>query len=366
MRKVAVYGAGRYGQSLAEAIRRHGARVDCFIDQYTASREVLGIPVCRLWDVTDDAMEIFISIPPNPGDEAARTDIPSFLTKHGFHRGVTFLESMHRFPLFLELLRRHELLWMRKDPSEMVDRNALSELETMLCDDESVRVLERIIRFRESFTAETYVPPDGQLEYFPGDVPLFRSLESVRFVDGGAYGGETTKALLEYCGTRGIPLEYSAAFEPDPGNMVRLRKEADRLVHDENSASRFFLFPAALWSSAATLQFNGTCTSSSAVDRTPGSPDSSCSVCAVSLDCCLYSAGPNFIKLDIEGAEGEAVRGAERIIREQKPVLAVCVYHRPADLWELPLLIRRLHDGYRMYLRLHGHMGTSLVVYCCP
>jgi len=59
----------------------------------------------------------------------------------------------------------------------------------------------------------------------------------------------------------------------------------------------------------------------------------------VALDDTLIGWHPTYIKMDIEGAEYDALLGAERLIRSYKPVLAICVYHRPQDIWEIPQLI---------------------------
>ncbi|HED15617.1 MAG TPA: FkbM family methyltransferase [Gammaproteobacteria bacterium] len=59
----------------------------------------------------------------------------------------------------------------------------------------------------------------------------------------------------------------------------------------------------------------------------------------------------NFIKMDIEGAELEALIGAENTIRKFKPKLAISVYHNIQDFWEIPQWIDSLGLGYRFYLR---------------
>ena len=122
--------------------------------------------------------------------------------------------------------------------------------------------------------------------------------------------------------------------------------------------------PLGTWSSNTVLSF-GTGSGSSSSIVASGDAEG-VSVPVVALDGMFAGAAPNFIKMDIEGAEREALLGASRIIREQRPVLAICVYHRPADLWELPLLIHEINPDYRMYLRAHSHMGLSTVLYCLP
>jgi len=59
----------------------------------------------------------------------------------------------------------------------------------------------------------------------------------------------------------------------------------------------------------------------------------------------------DFIKMDIEGAELEALRGAEQSIRKFRPKLAICVYHKLNDFWEIPKYLDSLGLEYRFSLR---------------
>lgn len=60
------------------------------------------------------------------------------------------------------------------------------------------------------------------------------------------------------------------------------------------------------------------------------------------------------IKMDIEGAEKDALRGAKRHIIDEKPVLAISAYHFPEDLVAIPELILSMRDDYKFYLRYNG------------
>jgi hypothetical protein len=70
-----------------------------------------------------------------------------------------------------------------------------------------------------------------------------------------------------------------------------------------------------------------------------------------------------FIKMDIEGGEYNALVGAREIIREQKPKLAISVYHRDDDLIKIPLLIHEMLPEYRFYLRHHTPFNVDTVLY---
>ena len=66
----------------------------------------------------------------------------------------------------------------------------------------------------------------------------------------------------------------------------------------------------------------------------------------------------SFIKMDIEGAEIEAIEGAERHIREDHPTMAICTYHRYDHMWRIPELILSYNPNYKLYMRFNGKIGT--------
>lgn len=61
-----------------------------------------------------------------------------------------------------------------------------------------------------------------------------------------------------------------------------------------------------------------------------------------------------FIKMDIEGAEQAALRGAAGHIRRSHPKLAICTYHNNEDIWKIPRMIDEIQPGYRFYMRHNG------------
>ena len=63
------------------------------------------------------------------------------------------------------------------------------------------------------------------------------------------------------------------------------------------------------------------------------------------------------IKMDIEGAEKAALRGAYHHIKNEKPRLLISSYHMPEDIFEIPKLIHSIRDDYKFYMRFNGHNG---------
>jgi hypothetical protein len=82
-----------------------------------------------------------------------------------------------------------------------------------------------------------------------------------------------------------------------------------------------------------------------------------------SLDSALINIPINYIKMDIEGAEMDALRGSLEVLKRNKPSLAISAYHKPEDLWEIGLWLDGLDLGYKFALRQYGHQCFDTVLY---
>lgn len=71
----------------------------------------------------------------------------------------------------------------------------------------------------------------------------------------------------------------------------------------------------------------------------------------------------DYIKMDVEGSEAEALEGADKTIRKHRPKLAVCVYHLPSDLWQIPKALKALYPFYDIYLDHHSLHLEETVLY---
>jgi FkbM family methyltransferase len=110
------------------------------------------------------------------------------------------------------------------------------------------------------------------------------------------------------------------------------------------------LIEKAAWSHAAVIPFGGAGrgASGAAADITPGMPKT---VSADSIDHTAAGFPVTFMKLDVEGAEREVLLGAVRVLRRYRPRLSVSLYHRPEDIFALPLLVRKIYPRRAMYVR---------------
>ena len=83
----------------------------------------------------------------------------------------------------------------------------------------------------------------------------------------------------------------------------------------------------------------------------------------VTLDKMLEDKKVTFIKMDIEGSELKALHGAKNIIRDQQPTLAICLYHKPEDIFQIPIYLKALVPEYKIYIRHYSDMLWDTVCY---
>ena len=70
--------------------------------------------------------------------------------------------------------------------------------------------------------------------------------------------------------------------------------------------------------------------------------------------------------MDIEGFELNALEGAKDTIKKYRPKLAICLYHKPQDLWEIPLFIKSIDSNYKIFIRHHTDLLNETVCYAIP
>ena len=83
----------------------------------------------------------------------------------------------------------------------------------------------------------------------------------------------------------------------------------------------------------------------------------------VSIDDMVGDDKVTFIKMDIEGAEMEALEGAKQTIERNRPKLAISIYHKEEDLWEIPFYILSKYPWYKIYMRHYTLTTNETVLY---
>ncbi len=193
------------------------------------------------------------------------------------------------------------------------------------------------------------------LPYF--NIPLREEI----FIDCGAYVGDTIESYIK---TRLGYIGRIIAFEPNERVFSALEIRKKRLVEEwALEASDIMLEKKAIGSG----QSKGTM-----ITETDGNTAARISeqgvhkIEIVSLDEYLSETKqePLFIKVDVEGYEKKLLFGAEQIIKERKPLIAISIYHKVEDFYEIPMLIKEWNPSYKMAIRSHLPNDTDTVLYC--
>lgn len=172
--------------------------------------------------------------------------------------------------------------------------------------------------------------------------------ENEVFVDGGCLNYATAKQFLEECPSA----KMIYAFEPDPESAKRCKREAANAGPHE-----YRIIEKGLYSRNTKLHFKNMGNGCSGIAE---EGEYAVKVCAIDQE---IHMPVTFMKMDIEGAELEALKGAAGTIRRYRPKLAICVYHKPEDIVEIPAYILELNPEYGLYLRHYSDNAGETVLY---
>lgn len=232
-------------------------------------------------------------------------------------------------------------------------QTVLEEMHSLWADDVSKSLFQAVMEFRLTGDTSKLPAPDLINPYHPTDIPSWKM--PLRFVDCGAFDGDT---LSDFINNK-IEVQAVAAFEPDLTNYAKLSRFISSHKKELPEAN---LFPCGVYSSTRQLSFE----TGQGMASNISSKGTTIIQC-VALDDAIPAFAPNLIKMDIEGAEYDALLGARHIISSHTPGLAVSLYHRPEHLWQLPMLVDSIVPGkYKFYMRSHAMNDFELVLYAMP
>ena len=229
------------------------------------------------------------------------------------------------------------------------NRGRYLKLAGLLEDSQSLDVLDRVLGYRLTMDASLLAEIiDWDLYGFSG---LVRFGSDEVYVDAGAFDGDSVRMFIDH--VHGA-YERILAFEPDPQTFERLSRNL-------KSVARVEPLNYGLHRAKKVLRFHN--------DGSRGAiiaDDGEYQINVTGLDEILDGARATFIKMNIEGAEIDALWGSAKTIRRWRPRLAISAYHRPSDLWQVPFTFREIHPDYQLYLRQHDGGVIETVAYGVP
>ncbi len=225
-------------------------------------------------------------------------------------------------------------------------------------DETSRKVLRNRLAFLRTRRRSYMLEIRGKEQYF--DEELINLSEIGCFVDLGLYTGDTVLKFLEL--SRGS-YHHIYGFEPDAG-LYKAAEDNLKTYHG------IILVPKAVSDCDGEIAVEKSLgvmqTTEAGVYSSKEKSQKTFSVCKLDTYFRAASERIGMIKMDIEGAELSALHGAKRRIVEDKPCLAICVYHKAEDIIEIPAFCKGLVSSYQIYLRHYSDNQTETVCYLIP
>lgn len=342
-----IYGAGCFGKELYQVFGKYQVQIAGFIDQAAEARKTdVAASVYYPEQIEDKAgCLIVVGIVLNKRERLA---LWSVLAAFGFRHIVDGQSIRAHYVYANEGYAKTDWTGYFSKATEDIEY-----VYDLWADDESRQTYEKNLTAHIKRDYQNCMQTDEIRQYFVQAIPFNKGFS--RFLDCGAYIGDTLKELCEVAGE----VEAVAAFEPNLQNFSRLSK-----CYEEELSGKIkegVLFPCGI--AGKTKLQNFTLAGGSSAIGQNGDEVVQC----IALDDVLKNFAPTFIKMDIEGAEYEALEGAQKMIRKYRPDLAISVYHIIDHFYQIPLLIQNWNLGYRFYLRTHSSCCMESILYAvCP
>lgn len=318
-RPLYIYGMGNGAEKIMNVFEEYGIQIKGFFasDEFVRGHSFLGYKVKKYSEVCEEEDDFVIVLAFAAGYDSLIEKIENMAKEHTLYAPDVPIEGGGLFT--------YEYCIEHADELEEVYANLADEL--------SREVFSDVINFRIS----------GKPEYLKGITTpksevytdIIKPQGNEVYVDLGAYTGDTIAELLEFTGGK---YEKIYALEPDRRNFKKLLKSTEGMENVEN-------YNCAVWECDTELMFADRSGRQSSLSSTGTLRE------VRSVDSILEGGRADIIKMDVEGAEEEAINGAKKTIAEYKPKLMISLYHRNHDIFYLPLKIKSMNPEYKLYIR---------------
>lgn len=227
-----------------------------------------------------------------------------------------------------------------------------------LFDDELSR--EIFIDAIDSFCSMHWPSYDDNSEVYFLQPYMKQRTDNEIFIDCGAFCGDTIDSYLK---DRNYTFGRIIAFEPDCINYDKCKNLIEKLENDGLiEKGKILLYSNAVGEKESIVKIAHYVTEDSNGLGSKISNDGDYEVRVIPIDK-LIKNKVDFIKSDIEGYDYNMLLGAENTIRNNKPLLSICVYHNSLDLFQIPLMIKRIVPEYKFILRHYGNNLSEYILY---
>ncbi len=329
-----IFGTNKYGISLASWLKKQNKNIIGYIDDFTTNDKFNNYPILKSTSDFSDSSIINCVV------EGRTIDIERLIKSTNAAQSIDYFSL--QFAFSNELLQVDFL----EDTNSVLDNiNDYSLIYSILEDDISKNEFESLVNFRLNRDIDFLTGFNFRLkdQYFES----FIQLESdATFIDAGGFDGGTSKLFAKlYPNYKKIYY-----FEPD-------KESFNKSIENLKDIDRIKYFNKGVWNKTETLAFFNTLGSANKISTNGNS-----NIEVISIDETIDEP-VDYIKMDIEGAEYNALMGAKNHITKYNPVLAVCIYHNQADFIVIPKLVLSLNKKYKVYLRHYTQGVFETVMY---
>ncbi len=223
-----------------------------------------------------------------------------------------------------------------------------------LADEKSKQVFLNLLNYKLTYKTEyvRVVADEGQ--YFDPELVVLKN--GMVFIDAGSYTGDTLKEIAKHTGGG---YKKIVCMEPINANIKILHH-----VINENGYHDVDVYEIGASDREKIVYFD----SKNGMSARPSENGDNRVMCDSIDHICEKKTYEqiDFIKMDIEGCEYDALIGAENVIKKWHPLLAICVYHKEDDFYVIPNLIKKFYPEYKIYFRQYELSDEETVCYAIP
>lgn len=343
---LALYGFGKLGEKIHKNLKIQNISVDMILDKFKRESTFYDKKIITPEEVDAVQRKKISVIITTYKQELAIGEldgIKKYLSDLGFYRIFNIQEAILEYNIDFEY-------FYISNPNNYLKQlnNEVKDAKKLFKDEISITTFEDRLNFlktgnvnnlNQNIVKETQYVPVFFLNY------LRKRNQKLRVLDCGACYGDLLISLM----SKNLNILEYIAFEPDIENCLVLKKNISKFEINGSISN------IGISDSYAQLKFNSNGDMSSAVSESGNEI-----IRVNSIDNTIFG-NIDFIKMDIEGFEMPALKGALNTIKKYKPALAISIYHKPLDFIEIPLFLSNYYDN--IYIRQHANYGFDLVLY---
>jgi FkbM family methyltransferase len=326
-----VLGRNKWSKSIITLLEVIGV-----IDDFTDDKYYEGCKIYKMADIPKNAIVVSATM---GGPKTAKNRLNKFNIKNiDYFAFYKYSNLKLELPPFIEDFKEDFIR----------NKSSYESVYNQLADEKSKEIFTDILNFKITLNLDfmkNYFN-DIRAQYFEDG--LYEMPLNPIFVDGGGYIGDTTMIFKDK--VKNFKKVY--LFEPMIRNMKLAKINLKEYFNIE-------------FINSGISNFNGDVFFNEDDASSTISESGNIKIKVCSLDSTIKEK-VDFIKLDIEGAEQDAVEGAKGLIKNSKPILAICIYHKAEDWHKIPKQILDIHKDYKIYLRHYMEGISETVMYFIP